>query len=416
MEQVRYDEMVENFQSYKESLVGKTIFLFGHCEATLALEDLLVDNNLTPIAILDNNKNKHGIVYKGISVVSPIKVLEVPAENAVVLIVTRFYEAMNSQLRKLGFAGSVIKLVDYNTYAEYSLSEDVQKRKLERVEHGSKILSVLKKKYSNILLILCPFNALGDIYFCMSYLDAFLAKKGVTEYAIIVPSKSCASVARLFGATKVEVFEQKGLDALIQAAIYYKDENCFIAHQDRPYVVNLHNVLKSKRISLEKIYCCGIFGLLENTKPVEPTEWKMWDKLDDIDERNAVILSPYAKSVATLPIELWNEIASDYSERGYQVFTNVCGNEKAIEGTIEIRTELSEMKSVLEKAGTFIGIRSGLCDVIRTANCRKIAIYPDYNYCDTKWKAIDMYSIKGFENIVYKDGYSWKKLIERMKV
>ena len=36
-----------------------------------------------------------------------------------------------------------------------------------------------------------------------------------------------------------------------------------------------------------------------------------------------------------------------------------------------------------------------MCDVIKTADCRKIALYPDYYYCDTKWKSIDMYSIDG---------------------
>ena len=34
--------------------------------------------------------------------------------------------------------------------------------------------------------------------------------------------------------------------------------------------------------------------------------------------------------------------------------------------------------------------------------------YPDYNYCDTEWKAIDMYSIDGFENIVAGEGFRWK--------
>ena len=50
-----------------------------------------------------------------------------------------------------------------------------------------------------------------------------------------------------------------------------------------------------------------------------------------------------------------------------------------------------------------------MCDVIRTADCRKIALYPDYNYCDTKWKSIDIYKIDGFENIIVKDDFVWKK-------
>ena len=54
-------------------------------------------------------------------------------------------------------------------------------------------------------------------------------------------------------------------------------------------------------------------------------------------------------------------------------------------------------------------IRSGLCDVIREASCQKIALYPDYYYCDTKWKAIDMYRLESWENIVVEEGFQWKK-------
>jgi len=34
-----------------------------------------------------------------------------------------------------------------------------------------------------------------------------------------------------------------------------------------------------------------------------------------------------------------------------------------------------------------------------------VALYPDYNYCDTKWKAIDMYAIEGWNNLVVGDEY-----------
>ncbi len=65
------------------------------------------------------------------------------------------------------------------------------------------------------------------------------------------------------------------------------------------------------------------------------------------------------------------------------------------------------MKSVVERAGTFIGIRSGLCDVIRTADCHKIALYPDYHYCGTRWTAAEIYAIEGFENIVVNGDFQW---------
>lgn len=103
MDKVHYDEMVENFHSRKNNLTGRTIYLFGHCEATLTLADLLLQNGIIPAGILDNSKIKHGQDYKGITVVEPAAVLAAPEDETVVLIVTRFYEAMNAQLRNMGF-------------------------------------------------------------------------------------------------------------------------------------------------------------------------------------------------------------------------------------------------------------------------------------------------------------------------
>ena len=45
---------------------------------------------------------------------------------------------------------------------------------------------------------------------------------------------------------------------------------------------------------------------------------------------------------------------------------------------------------------------------LRTARAEKTALYSDYNYCDTRWKAIDMYHLEGWENIVVKEGFQWK--------
>ena len=409
MDRQRYEEMIGNVDGRKDDLLDKKVFLFGHCEASLTLADYLLDNEIHPLAILDNSEAKHGQNYKDIPVVPPSDLLNSDQGNAIVLIVTRFYESMNAQLRKIGFKGEVVKLVDYNTYAEYSLSEDTRNRKRDRVEHGNEIIKDLKSRYKDALIVFCPFNALGDIYFCMSYLPEFLRKRGIKDYAVCVPGKGCSGVAELFGADHVEVFEQKELDAAIQAVIHSQDERCFIAHQDRPYVVNLHKTLKLKKIPLEKVYCCGIFGLPIDTLPAKPYRWKEWQDLGKICEGKAVVLSPYAKSVTPLPERIWEAIVDDYTAQGYQLFTNVSGDEEPLAGTIALRASLCEMKSILERAGTFIGIRSGLCDVVRTANCRKIALYPDYNYCDTEWKSIDIYSIDGFENVVVDKGFKWKK-------
>lgn len=112
----------------------------------------------------------------------------------------------------------------------------------------------------------------------------------------------------------------------------------------------------------------------------------------------------------TLRVEIWEEVVDYYNKKGYLCYTNVVGRECPLPGTYPISPSILEIQSVVERAGTFIGIRSGLCDVLHRASCRKIALYPDYNYCDTRWKAIDMYGLEGWENILVKDDFKWETL------
>lgn len=417
METAHYHEMIENLKKSIESdqLKERIIYLFGHCEATLTLADELLKRGLTAKAILDNSSVKYGILYKDIPVQAPDTILGEDADNTVVLIVTRFYEAMNAQLRGIGFSGTIRKLVDFNTYAEYSLTDQTISGKRGRCGAGEKFLIDLESKYPGGYFIFCPFPALGDIYFCMSYLPYFSEKRNIKDIVICVSSKACADVVRLFG-EKAEVMSQKELDSAIQAVFTTQYKNAFVAHQDRPYLVNLHRALRVKKIPLEDIYRTGIFGLSESAKPVRPINWEDYAELDGIPEGQAAILSPYAKSVTALPEKIWTEIVSDLKAKGYLVFTNTVGDEKPLKGTDAISPSIPEIKSVAERAGLFIGIRSGLCDVLRTAKCRKVALFPDYNYCDTKWKSIDMYSIDGFENIVVKDGDTWEELKGKIKL
>ncbi len=392
-------------------LSGKRLLLFGHCNASEELADLLMSKGYMVDAILDNNSSKYELQYKDIPIKSPSSILSYDTKNFVVLIVTRFYEAMNRQLMELAFEGIVYKLVDYNSYAEYSLSEDTINRKKKRLEKGIRILDELGRKYPGAFRIFCPYSSLGDVYYCMCYLPDFFKCRNITNAVICVYTRSCRDVVSIFGEYNIELLSQDELDSAVQATIFLKDEYGFIAHNDKPYVMNLTKALYIKKLSFDIIYRCGVFGLPINSKSAIPVSWDEFPNLGLIPDSKSVILAPYAGSVVSLGKDMWLEIRDTYTSKGYEVFTNTSPGEEPIEGTKAICPKIREMKSVVEKAGVFIGLRSGICDVIRSANCRKIALYPDYNFSDTKWKSIDVFQLEEFENIVIKDGTEWKTIL-----
>lgn len=412
MDREHYTEMSANLDELiaKQGIQGKTIYLFGHCNAAEELAALLEQKGFAVKAILDNNVAKYGHTYREIPIVPPRTILEEKVGETIVCIAARAYEAMNEQLCGMGFTGEVVKLVDYNSYAEYSLSDDTILRKRQRMERGIRLKDELENRYPGCFKVLCPFPALGDIFFAMSYLPYYLEKRKIdgTRVVCCVVGSACGQVVSLFGASNnVVCLSQKKMDELVQACLYTEDRNSFIAHQDRPYVVNLHRALYVKCIPLELIYRCGVFGLSTDTEPVRPNNLQEYPEVGKIRRGKAVILSPYAKSVTALPKKVWAEIVADYKGRGFQCFTNVVGEEEPLEGTAGISPAIAQLQSLVEWAGTFIGIRSGLCDILKYADCNKTALFPDYNYCDTRWKAIDMYAIDGWKNLVVKDDFIW---------
>ncbi len=62
MEDERKKELIENTARLQreKDLRSCSLFIFGHSNASEELIDVLVEAGVEPVAILDNNKNKHG--------------------------------------------------------------------------------------------------------------------------------------------------------------------------------------------------------------------------------------------------------------------------------------------------------------------------------------------------------------------
>ena len=415
MDQLHYKEMKQNLETLlvNGGALEKEIYVFGHCNASENLADLLISKGYHVSAILDNNPQKQGNHYKGIPIIGPQKILDRDMKHMIICIVSRAYEAMARQLYEMGYLGRVEKLVDYNTFAEYSLSPETISRKKERMKRGTEILERIRRKYNHHFYLLCPFSALGDVYYAMAYLPGFMKKNHIRDYVAITVGRSCSDIAAMFGCTDREVLNQNDMDELVQAVLFTRAKDAFIAHHDRPYTNLLMRALKVKMIPFEILYRCGVFGLEKNFVPCQPTMLQHFSGYNSMEKGKSVIISPYAKSVAGIGSQVWRKIISHFQQKGTQVYTNVSGDEEPLEGTFPLRVGLMELQSAVEWAGTFIGVRSGLCDVIKEAHCRKIVLFPDCYYSDTRWKVADFFYLEGWENVVVQNGLTNEPMEEK---
>lgn len=402
MDQLHYNEMQQNLEALLAAgaVSEKEIYIFGHCNASEELANLLMSRGYRVSGILDNNPGKQGKNCGGIPIIPPQEILKKDMNRMLICIVSRAYEAMARQLCQMGYGGQVEKLVDYNTFAEYSLSPETIARKKARAARGIEILERIRSSRRNHFYILCPFSALGDVYYAMAYLPGFMKKNHIKDYVVITVGKGCSDIAAMFGCADREVLRQNEMDELVQAVLFTRAKDAFIAHHDRPYANLLMRALKVKLIPFEVLYRCGVFGLEKNFAPCHPTILQRYSGYDSMEKGNAVVLSPYAKSVAGVGEQVWREIISYFQRKGAQVYTNVSGEEEPLPGTFPLRVGLMELQSAVEWAGTFIGLRSGLCDVIKEAHCRKVVLFPDCCYSDTRWKVADFFHLEGWENVV----------------
>lgn len=100
-----------------------------------------------------------------------------------------------------------------------------------------------------------------------------------------------------------------------------------------------------------------------------------------LTQGRTVLLSPYmgGHDMRGVPMELYRRLAGMLAERGFAVCTNTADErrEPPVPCTVPIMLPHAMMRPFCEKAGCFIGIRSGLCDIISAARCRKIILYPE---------------------------------------
>ena len=78
----------------------------------------------------------------------------------------------------------------------------------------------------------------------------------------------------------------------------------------------------------------------------------------------------------------------------------VHGDEGPVPGTLALEIPIPELLDAVEHAGTFIGLRSGLCDVVHTARARKVHVFPDAHYSTTPYKVADFFALPGWESVV----------------
>lgn len=243
----------------------------------------------------------------------------------------------------------------------------------------------------------------GDIYLAAGLLKRRLLKNDCGEnYVLFVNGQAAKRVLSLFGLASVKV--------LSSAQMRKFKRFCFFLFPNQICVSNLHYLSGHEEFPLSMIgfrgttffeqYLIYTFKDLDKTDFLFPAFSADEKETNDLFEKHGLLpgktalLSPYANTSWPHYVDMsaWEELAQELKLRGYTVCTNSFGpQEPAIHGTTAVQISFSELNSFLTRAGLFIGMRSGLCEIISSIPCKKIVIFPkDFYWPETKPEKISV--------------------------
>lgn len=243
----------------------------------------------------------------------------------------------------------------------------------------------------DVCILTCAWRGTGDYYISGLYLQAWLYNFKCKNYIFLTPGGAERNVMRLFSAMDghaVQIGSVRDLCAL-RGFLGTQKTNFVFLHHQVPYPLNWkHNITNSalcghRGLNMVDFYLILGFRLSRNTTKSQPQFSNDIERIKQIFYMNnlplgrTVLISPYSAGLNQFlfPIEFWEKCVERLKGYGYTVCTNCAAKERPIKGTTSLLVPYKDIVPFLNLAGGFIGIRSGLCDVVATAHCPKVILH-----------------------------------------
>lgn len=255
---------------------------------------------------------------------------------------------------------------------------------LQYTYRGYALYKRLLKTYGkDTHFLLIPYEGTGDAYLAGCLLKQYLQAYSIKEYLILQPLSRGKKVLALFGEERIHTISIEERNWLSQFQLFCGQvlNNLHVIHfHPCNHVCILNQVEGINGITFREMYELKGFDFGSGEKPsclAEKSALISEFEKENLLPQKTVVLAPYAETIPSMPNDCWVYIANVLKKKGYCVCTNSSGkSEPVIPGTKRVFYSYSEMIPALEVAGYFIGVRSGLCDIISSAQCKKIIVYP----------------------------------------
>lgn len=370
--QISLYECVQKLSVDRKIKRKEEILLFGENQNTKRLIDFyLKDYKVT--AVLDNDIRKENRVICGVPIKYPRN--ELLDDKKKIVIAANHYCEMLEQLEQFGYREGVDVFVVSN--AENASDEELIELdwRLEKLRKGAKAYARFVARYPDTWLFYNP-RATGNTYLLGIYIFDYIKQNKIDNFIVWNKKENCQELCNLMGIPA----ELAGI--CIEPLSIFADvvgwEKMKFKIMD-PYNTrtNLIQMRGYKNIDFRSIYQCVLFGVNGKVNIPKLKQKNTENVFREMGLRlgNTVLIAPHAYTTAAIKKTVWKELISEIKDAGFDVCIN-CNQEEHWEGEKCVFLRYAEVIDFLNKAGFFIGARSGLCDIVTQSECNMAVLYP----------------------------------------
>ena len=362
------------------SLSGKKIILFGASSFSKTILMCLEEFGFAAGAIVDNDSRKIGLRCLGMTVQTPDDALLPFNDNTIILFYSPgYYNEISTQLELMGYKRKRhIFVTNFKIDDSIPIFVYVTCKKLRGMRWYKKIT---RGHPHDCTVFIAPYTGMGDIYLAGLFFNEHLKRNGITDYVFAVVSGACKKVAEMFDIKNIVVLPHQVSDDIISFGRAASQDLNIVTLNDGWLGDPLQWLRGYKGLHFEKMFSRFVFGVDGDAVHELPPRKDYSKDVDELFEKyelqkgKTVVLSPYSNTLFDLPDDALEAIVNYCNSHGYTVCTNCAGPEKPVKGTKAVFFPLSMAIDFMDAAGHFIGVRSGLCDVISSSSCKKIILY-----------------------------------------
>lgn len=241
----------------------------------------------------------------------------------------------------------------------------------------------LKKEFGkNSRVFLLPWEGTGDAY----YFAQCFWQDMKTDDIVLDASEPGIKVLKMLGiqnCIKISLYQRRAL-LLFSSLIGGAAKDIIVPHYASGLWTNsiaaLEGINGLTYRDFYELIGYSFYPAIARSGPYDEETVIRYCKSLGIITGKTVIIAPYASSCPSPKIEEWQRLVRELQNNGLKVVTNASDKEQAIPGTTAVQIPYDMLLPVLDTAGYFVGIRSGLCDVIAGSTCKKVILYPKMKY------------------------------------